>query len=64
MAIDKINKFKDIRGLISVQLEYLNSLEKQYLKNGEKDYHSPSNAGFFRVSLELNKQINKLKSKK
>tara|TARA_R110000868_G_scaffold394638_1_gene666009 strand:+ start:194 stop:388 length:195 start_codon:yes stop_codon:yes gene_type:complete len=62
MALDKITKFKDIRALISLQLQYLSGLKREYLDNGEKNYHSPNNAGFFRISIELNKQIQKLKN--
>lgn len=62
MAIDKTNKLKNIKALVNLQLEYLAGLEREYIANGEKDYHSPNNAGFFRISIELNRQIQKLKN--
>lgn len=64
MAVDKITKFKDIRALMNLQLQYLSGLEKEYLDNGEKNYYSPNSAGFFRISIEVNKQILKLKNGK
>ena len=49
-----------VESLIQIQLEYLNKLKNSDLKSF---YSNPDRAGFYRISLEINKQINKIKNK-
>jgi len=52
-------KLKDIESLINIQKEYLKNLLNQ-----SDDYRlqNPNKSGFIRVSLEINKQINRIKN--
>ncbi len=56
-----VNKdLSNIESLIEIQLQYLSDLKSCNLSS---HYHNPARAGFYRVSLEINKQINKFKNK-
>ena len=59
-------RLKDIESLINIQKEYLKNLLNQN-RSGDYDSYNraepnPDKAGFIRVSLEINKQINKIKN--
>ena len=54
------NDIKRIKTLIEVQLEYLKDLEAA-VKEERARYSCHENSGFFRSSLEVYKQITKLK---
>lgn len=56
----KTKNLTRIEYLIDTQLEYLKELRAEINQNNYL-CNSPARAGFYRVSLEVNKQINKLK---
>jgi hypothetical protein len=58
MSVNK--ELNCIESLIEIQLQYLIEMKNSNLKSFESN---PSRAGFYRVSLEINKQINKFKNK-
>ena len=58
-----VKKIKNIKSLINIQLEYLDNLSKEKSLIGS-DFYNPDKAGFFRVSLEIQKQISKLKKER
>ena len=55
-----VKKIKNIKSLIDIQLEYLDNLSKER----GSDFYNPDKAGFFRVSLEIQKQISRLKKER
>lgn len=56
----KTKELDRIKTLIEIQLEYLENLKKD-LKEDKSHYQLPARAGFKRMSLEVYKQIIKLK---
>jgi len=56
----KVKELNKVKALIEIQLEYLENLKKD-LKEGLGHCGLSSRAGFKRMSLEVYKQIGKLK---
>jgi hypothetical protein len=57
---NKIQKIQEIETLIKLQSQYLKNL-KEECKIRTYNYPSSNSAGFFRISLEVNKQVQMLK---
>jgi hypothetical protein len=57
---NKIQKIQEIETLIKLQSQYLKNL-KEECKTKAYICSSGNNAGFFRISLEVNKQVQILK---